>query len=264
MAEPAQALPAFTEFAAPAAWRSIDFLSDLHLSESTPRTFEALARHLRCTEADAVFILGDLFEVWVGDDARHEGFDASCTAMLAEASSQRFVGFMAGNRDFLVGTEMLADCGVERLDDPMVLIAFGERLLLSHGDALCLSDQPYQEFRREVRSERWQQRFLAQPLTQRRRIAAELRAESERLKSQQQPGKWVDLDAAATAAWMRAAGTPQFVHGHTHMPATHEVAPGLTRHVLSDWDLDHPGVPRAQVLRWQRDGLARIAPATPQ
>ena len=264
MAEPAQALPAFIEFAAPAGWRTIDFLSDLHLSEATPRTFEALARHLRGTGADAVFILGDLFEVWVGDDARHEGFEARCTAMLAEASSRRFIGFMAGNRDFLVGAEMLTDCGVTCLADPMVLIAFGERLLLSHGDALCLSDQAYQDFRREVRSEGWQQRFLAQPLAQRRRIAAELRAESQRHKSQQQPGEWVDLDTAATAAWMRAAGTPQFVHGHTHMPATHDVAPGLTRHVLSDWDLDHPGAARAQVLRWQHDGLARIAPAEPR
>jgi UDP-2,3-diacylglucosamine hydrolase len=250
------------EFAAPHGWRAIDFLSDLHLSEATPRTFEALALHLRCTGADAVFILGDLFEVWVGDDARHQGFEARCTAMLAEASAQRFIGFMAGNRDFLVGADMLADCGVKRLDDPTVLSAFGERLLLSHGDALCLADGEYQAFRAEVRSDAWQRRFLAQPLDQRRRIAAGLRAESQRHKSRQLPGEWADLDAAATAAWMRAAGTAQFVHGHTHMPAVHGVAPGLTRHVLSDWDFDHPGAARADVLRWQPGGLERIAPAT--
>src|SRR6202008_4744964 len=92
----------FAEFDAPLTWRAIDFLSDLHLAEATPRTFAALATHLRCTEADAVFILGDLFEVWVGDDARHAGFEAECAAMLAEASAHRFIAFMAGNRDFLV------------------------------------------------------------------------------------------------------------------------------------------------------------------
>jgi predicted phosphodiesterase len=148
MADPgACALPAFAAFSAPATWRAIDFLSDLHLSESTPRTFDALATHLRCTEADAVFILGDLFEVWIGDDARHEGFEARCAAMLSEASSHRFIAFMAGNRDFLVGADMLAHCGVMHLTDPTVLSAFDQRLLLSHGDTLCLSDVAYQRFR---------------------------------------------------------------------------------------------------------------------
>ena len=136
----AAALPVFSEFAAPAAWRAIDFLSDLHLSDTTPRTFDALATHLRCTEADAVFILGDLFEVWVGDDARHAGFEAECAAMLAEASSHRFIAFMAGNRDFLVGDALLMDCGIARLQDPTLLSAWGRQLLLTHGDALCLSD----------------------------------------------------------------------------------------------------------------------------
>lgn len=264
MAGPAPALPVFTEFVAPAGWRAIDFLSDLHLSEATPLTFEALAAHLRCTDADAVFVLGDLFEVWIGDDARHEGFEARCAAMLADASVHRFIGFMAGNRDFLVGAQMLAHCGVMPLADPTVLVAFGERLLLSHGDALCLSDTAYQQFRAEVRSDAWQQRFLAKPLDERRRIARELRAESQRHKAQQRPSDWADLDADTTAAWMLAAATPQFVHGHTHRPASLSVAPGLLRHVLSDWDRDCAGAARADVLRWQRDGLRRIAPAAAQ
>jgi UDP-2,3-diacylglucosamine hydrolase len=189
MADPgACALPAFTAFTAPAAWRAIDFLSDLHLSESTPRTFDALATHLRCTEADAVFILGDLFEVWIGDDARHGGFEARCAAMLSEASSHRFIGFMAGNRDFLVGADMLSHCGVMHLADPTVLCAFDKRVLLSHGDALCLSDIAYQHFRAEVRTDAWQQRFLSQPIETRRRLAAEMRSESERHKRQQAAG----------------------------------------------------------------------------
>src|SRR5207245_3612926 len=123
MTTPVTSLPAFTEFAVPASWQSIDFLSDLHLSDTTPRTFAALATHLRFTQADAVFILGDLFEVWVGDDARQEGFQAECVAMLSEASSLRFVAFMAGNRDFLVGADMLSHCGVMHLADPTVLPA---------------------------------------------------------------------------------------------------------------------------------------------
>lgn len=254
--------PGFTEFAAPASWQSIDFLSDLHLSDTTPRTFAAFATHLRCTEADAVFILGDLFEVWVGDDARNEGFEAECAAMLSEASSHRFVAFMAGNRDFLVGADMLSHCGVMQLADPTVLLAFGRRLLLSHGDALCLDDVEYQRFRSEVRSAGWQQRFLSQPLATRRNIARDLRAQSEQRRRQQQAGEWLDVDPVATRTWMEVARANNFVHGHTHMPASHHVADGLTRHVLSDWDFDHPGPRRADVLRWSRNGLERIAPAT--
>jgi UDP-2,3-diacylglucosamine hydrolase len=261
-ASPVSHLPEFTEFAVPASWRSIDFLSDLHLGADTPRTFDALATHLRCTQADAVFMLGDLFEVWVGDDARHEGFEAQCVAMLSEASAHRFLGFIAGNRDFLVGHDMLAQCGVMHLADPLVLHGFGERLLISHGDALCLADVAYQQFRAEVRSADWQQRFLAQPLSMRRDIARQLRAQSEERKRHQRPEEWADLDADATRAWMRAAGANNFVHGHTHRPARHDLGHGLSRHVLSDWDLDHAAPIRADVLRWSADGLQRIAPAT--
>jgi len=262
MTASATSVPAFARFAAPASWQSIDFLSDLHLSDTTPRTFAALATHLRCTDADAVFILGDLFEVWVGDDARHEDFEAECAAMLSEASSHRIIAFMAGNRDFLVGADMLAHCGVMHLADPTVLEAFGRRILLSHGDALCLADTAYQTFRAEVRSDKWQRQFLSKPLAARRKIARELRAQSEQRKRQQQPGEWGDLDPAATRKWMESAHAGNFIHGHTHVPASHDVAVGLTRHVLSDWDFDHLGTARADVLRWSRNGLSRIAPAT--
>jgi UDP-2,3-diacylglucosamine hydrolase len=255
-------IPALAHFDAPPNWQAIDFLSDLHLSDSTPRTFEALATHLRCTEADAVFILGDLFEVWVGDDARHQGFEAECAAMLSEASAHRFIAFMAGNRDFLVGAEMLAHCGVMHLADPTVLAAFDQRLLLSHGDALCLSDLAYQRFRAEVRSDAWQQRFLSQPLDARRRIARDIRAESQQRKARQSPGEWFDVDTECVRRWLQAAGAPALLHGHTHVPATHDLGGGVVRHVLSDWDLDHGSAPRADVLRWRRSGLARIAPAT--
>jgi UDP-2,3-diacylglucosamine hydrolase len=246
---------------APEAWQCIDLLSDLHLSESTPATFEAFAAHLRSTDADAVFILGDLFEVWVGDDARHAGFEARVADVLADAASRRSVAFMAGNRDFLVGGAMLKDCGLMALADPTVIVAFGERVLLTHGDLLCIDDVDYQRFRREVRGEDWQNAFLSRPLAERRALAARLRAQSEAIKRDRPQGDLVDADTATAVRWMHEAGTPTLVHGHTHRPGTEALAPGFVRHVLSDWDLDTADSPRAQVLRWRRGGLSRISPA---
>jgi UDP-2,3-diacylglucosamine hydrolase len=252
-------LPTFWEMRPPESWACIDILSDLHLCEETPRTFDAWAAHLRHTSADAVFILGDLFEVWVGDDARLGGFEARCAEVLAEAAASRTVAFMAGNRDFLVGGDMLKQCGVMALADPTVVVAFGERLMLSHGDALCLSDLPYQAFRRQVRSAQWQADFLARPLAERRTLARALRAQSEQRKSSQAAAAWSDVDAATAVRWMHEAGTPTLVHGHTHRPGSEPLAPGFVRHVLSDWDLDHGD--RAEVLRWRRSGLARRPPS---
>lgn len=251
-------LPTFWELAAPADWTAIDFISDLHLAEDTPRTFEAWAAHLRDTPASAVFILGDLFEVWIGDDARHTGFEARCADVLAEAASRRPVAFMCGNRDFLVGAELLRECGVMALPDPTVLIAFGERLLLSHGDALCLDDVEYQRFREQVRSRGWQREFLARPLDERAQIARSMRAHSEQRKRGMAPADWSDIDKATAVRWMHEAQAPTLIHGHTHRPAHEDLAPGYVREVLSDWDLDHAGAPRAEVLRLKRSGLARL------
>jgi UDP-2,3-diacylglucosamine hydrolase len=253
-------LPIFREVVAPDGWQCIDLISDLHLSESTPATFAAFRDHLLHTRADAVFVLGDLFEVWVGDDARYEGFDALICAALSAASKRRVVGFMPGNRDFLAGTELLESTGVVALSDPSVLVAFGERLLLTHGDALCLADTDYQRFRAEVRSPVWQEAFLGQPLPERRAVAARLRAQSEARKRGQVRENWADVDAATAVRWMHEAGTPTLVHGHTHRAGSNWLAPGYIRHVLSDWDLDDPLRPRAEVLRWWRGGLLRIPP----
>jgi UDP-2,3-diacylglucosamine hydrolase len=249
------------ELVAPPSWRCIDFISDLHLAEDTPRAFAAWRDYLLGTRAEAVFILGDLFEAWVGDDARHEGFEARGAAVLTEAAARRSLFFMVGNRDFLVGAEMLAACGVVGLDDPTVLSAFDERVLLTHGDAWCLADVAYQAFRRQVRDPAWQAQVLARPLAERRLMARSLRSESERLAAEQQ-GEWFDVDAPTAMRWMTEADTPTLVHGHTHRPETGALAPGLLRHVLSDWDLDHAGAPRAEVLRWQRGGRwVRLTPA---
>ena len=260
----APALPTFWELSSPAPWSAIDFISDLHLAEDTPRTFEAWAEHLANTPADAVFMLGDLFEVWVGDDARHAGFEARCAAVLADAASRRSLAFMAGNRDFLVGAALLKDCGVMALPDPSVLLAFGRRVLLSHGDALCLADTGYQQFRAEVRSPRWQADFLARPLAERRKLARALRDASEQRKRQHlSPLDWGDIDTAAAVGWMHEAGTPTLVHGHTHQPGTEPLAPGYVRHVLTDWDLEATSArPRAEVLRLSARGLERVPPSS--
>ncbi len=253
------ALPTFWEMQASAEWRTIDFISDLHLAEDTPQTFDAFASYLRQTRADAVFILGDLFEVWVGDDARHEGFEAQCAEVLCEASTRCALGFMVGNRDFLVGADMLKACGVLALADPTVMLAFGERIMLTHGDALCMADVAYQRFRAVVRNPAWRRDFLARPLAERRRLARDVRDESERRKLEQLAGRDADIDFATAVRWMHEAGTTVLIHGHTHRPGTDGLAPGFLRHVLSDWDLDQTdGPPRAEVLRWTAGGLKRL------
>jgi UDP-2,3-diacylglucosamine hydrolase len=241
-------------------WQRIDFISDLHLTEDRPLTFAAFDRLLRHTTADAVFILGDLFEVWVGDDARHGRFESRCAATLAAASERRFVAFMAGNRDFLVGRELLDACGLQALDDPTVLDLPGERLLLTHGDAWCLADHDYQRFRAEVRDPAWRRSVLARPLAERLALGAAMRAESERLKREKHDDLWADVDAPTAVRTLQSVGAHVLLHGHTHRPGSDLLAPGLVRHVLSDWELDEPGIaPRAEVLRWSRDGLTRLS-----
>ena len=253
--------PGIAEFVAPEQWSRIDFISDLHLAPGTPRTFAAWAAWLRETPADAVFILGDLFDAWVGDDARHDGFEAECSGVLAEAGRSRSLAFMCGNRDFLAGRAWLDACGMAALADPTTLVAFGRRVLLTHGDALCLADTEYQRYRALVRSPAWQAMALALPLAERRRRAAQLRHASElRLADGALAGASSDIDLAAAAGWMRLADAPVMVHGHTHRPASSAVAPGCMRHVLSDWDCDTaaPGQARGQVLALTRDGFERI------
>ena len=254
----ARALPAFFEFAAPREWKAIDFISDLHLCEALPLTFDAWTVHLLHTPADAVFILGDLFEVWVGDDARTLPFQRQCVEVLAEAASHRSVAFMVGNRDFLLGAAMLRDTGMMGLPDPTVLGAWGQRVLLSHGDELCLDDRAYQAFRAEVRSAAWQQQFLGKPLAERLSVAADIRRESTARHRFDGDGS-TDVDAAEAVRWMHAMGAAELVHGHTHRPGSNALAPGFKRHVLSDWDLDQGH--RAEVLRLTRDGFQRVAPA---
>lgn len=253
----APALPAFQEFAAPAGWRAVDCISDLHLQAEEPATFEAWRRYMEATRADAVLILGDLFEVWVGDDAALEpGFAARCAEVLRAASAARPVFFLHGNRDFLVGNGFLASCGVALLHDPAVLAFAGTRWLLTHGDALCLADTDYLAFRAQVRQAQWQETFLAQPLARRQQIARGLRQQSEDHK--RAAGVYAEVDADAARAWLRGADATVMVHGHTHRPGTHALGGGLRRVVLSDWDAA-AAPPRAQVLRLTPAGMQRLS-----
>ncbi|HEX4235906.1 MAG TPA: UDP-2,3-diacylglucosamine diphosphatase [Caldimonas sp.] len=250
-------------FDAPPGWRAIDLLSDLHLAENTPEVFEAWAAHLESTDADAVFILGDLFEVWIGDDINERGFEARCVEVLAAAARRRLVTFMPGNRDFLVGDAMLESAGVVRFADPTIVVAFGERVLLSHGDALCIDDVAYQRYRSVARRPFVQRAFAVLPLAARRAIGRSLRRQGGRRPTREH-GSYVDVDDGAALAWLRDADAATLVHGHTHRPASHVLAPGTVRHVLSDWELDGSTTPRAEILRWDATGFARIAPSTPR
>jgi UDP-2,3-diacylglucosamine hydrolase len=243
----------FDEISAPPAWRCVDFISDLHLQESEPSNFLAWRSYLELSPADAIFILGDLFEVWVGDDAvtdgsqasltaRHQGlrFEDRCSRVLHFSAQQHNLYFMHGNRDFLVGKGLAQACGMQILEDPSVLSFGGQRYLLSHGDALCLGDTQYQTFRTMVRSADWQAKFLATPLQERLQQARVMRTASEaRKKDMQAAGQaWIDIDQDAAVQWMDATNAKHFIHGHTHEGRDHAITskqgPG-TRHVLPDW-----------------------------
>jgi len=240
---------------APAQWQQVDLLSDLHLGPDTPGTVARLAQHLAETPAEAVVLLGDIFEVWVGDDARHEPFEAGVVHLLHGAARRLDLFFMPGNRDFLVGTDMMAAAGMTALPDPTRLDAFGQRWLLAHGDAQCLADAGYQAWRATSRSAAWQADFLAKPLADRQAFGRQARAQSRASQAAQLMA--TDLDADACRALLRAAGATTLIHGHTHRPAEHDLGDGFQRVVLSDWDLDATP-PRGDVIRLSAAGLQRL------
>jgi UDP-2,3-diacylglucosamine hydrolase len=231
----------------------VDFISDLHLQESEPQTVQAWEHYMAHTRADAVFILGDLFEVWIGDDALStppSSFEDSCARSLHAASLRCKLFFMHGNRDFLFGPAAARACGLSLLRDPTAFAFGGQRWLLSHGDALCLLDADYMKFRAQVRSPGWQQDFLAKPLSERRSIAQALRAQSEARK--RSGTSYADVDTAQAIRWLQAADSQVLIHGHTHQPADHDLGQGLRRQVLSDWDGSATPA-RTQVLRLSLD-----------
>jgi UDP-2,3-diacylglucosamine hydrolase len=235
------------------------FVSDLHLTPDRPRATETFRGLMAgpAAQAQAVYILGDLFEHWVGDDDLADPFNIAVADILRALSGKGVVlHFMHGNRDFLAGDAFLQHCGITGLRDPTVLAFAGQRHVLSHGDLLCLDDVDYQRFRVLARSSAWQHQFLSQPLATRRAQARGIRQESEARKQSGAP--YADVDHPAAIAWLQAAGANTLIHGHTHRPANHALAPGLQRVVLSDWDAAALP-PRLETLRLSTRGLERIA-----
>jgi UDP-2,3-diacylglucosamine hydrolase len=237
----------------------VDFISDIHLSETMPATAAAWEAYMAATRADAVFLLGDIFEVWVGDDARTRPFEARCTAAIAATAARVPVWLQHGNRDFLIGAEFAVATGARLLADPASVTAFGRTLLLTHGDELCVDDVPYQIFRQQVRNPAYQQQFLSQPLEARLALAAKMRAAS--MARHDEPVTYADVDETMARQWLERLRTDTMIHGHTHRPGS-QARDVWTRHVLSDWDQDTPVLEarRAQVLRWTAAGFERLSP----
>ncbi|MFO7954825.1 UDP-2,3-diacylglucosamine diphosphatase [Thioalkalivibrio sp.] len=216
-------------------------ISDLHLDREPGPLLEAVLAFLEgpARTASALYILGDLFEYWVGDDA---GFPAAERLAAGLKSLDIPVSFIHGNRDFLVGEAYAARAGMQLAPDPLhVALPCGPAVLL-HGDSLCTDDTEHMAFRQQVRSGEWQQAFLAHPLEERIRQAEDMRATS-RDKSQIKAAAIMDVNDTAVADVFRDADVPLMIHGHTHRPAIHEVSvDGQPRQrcVLPAWD-EHPG-----------------------
>ncbi len=242
------------------------FISDLHLDAGEPAAGEQFLEFLdaRAAVAEALYILGDLFETWVGDDDDEPYRDRICNALARLATRGVACYVMHGNRDFLYQRGFMERTGARLIADPVIVDLYGEPVLLTHGDALCVADRPYQRLRGVVRSPRWQRRFLRLPLRLRRSLAEQARHGSQR-HTQRTASPIMDADPAAVDAALRACGVRTLIHGHTHRPAVHEFeldGRPARRIVLGAWH------DRGSALRWEPGGfrleeLPRVA-AAPQ
>jgi UDP-2,3-diacylglucosamine hydrolase len=234
------------------------FVSDLHLAaerpEATERFFDFASRI--APHAEALYVLGDLFEYWIGDDDLEEPFNASIADALARLSARGIaLYFMHGNRDVLAGEAFLRRTGARPLADPALLELYGKKTLLMHGDTLCTADVEYQKFRARARDPRFQREFLSAPLEERRARMRAMRAASERHK-QEAADEIMDASREAVEEALRAHGYPRLIHGHTHRPARHlHVVDGhaCERWVLTDW------YGRAGYLRCDASGCEAVA-----
>lgn len=217
------------------------FISDLHLSAAHPDTMAAFRRFIAdlAPQAEALYVLGDLFEYWAGDDDMHDPFHSEVIAAfrgLQKHSTRLYI--LHGNRDFLMGAALAQACNATLLDDPSVIDLYGTATLLSHGDTLCTDDLEYQRFRAQVHHAAFQQDFLARPLAERKAYIGQLRDRSHREK-QIKSSAIMDVNDDAVAGVLREHHYPRLIHGHTHRPQRHEhIVDGqhCERWVLGDWD----------------------------
>ncbi len=215
------------------------FIADLHLDPKRPNTLTLCLDFLagRARQAKALYILGDLFEVWLGDDDDEPAYQQVLTALHHLTASGVFVLVMHGNRDFLLGEGFVAATGCQLIDDPHIIDLDGTPTLLMHGDSLCTLDVDYQAFRQQVRNPQWQAQFLAKPLAQRRTFAQQARTHSQ-AKIQMTAEAIMDVAPDAVISALETHNVYQLIHGHTHRPAMHQLTVnGQTayRRVVGDW-----------------------------
>jgi len=228
------------------------FVSDLHCETSRGEIGAQFCEFLRgeARTADALYILGDLFESWIGDDDPNPHYAVIKSELRALSDSKVPVYFMHGNRDFMIGGAFAAETGTRLLPDPLIVDLYGERVLLSHGDAWCTDDHDYQALRTMTRNPHWQAAILAKSLTERQAIAAQARAASK-AQSAMKSDAIMDVNASAIMDAFRTSGVATILHGHTHRPAIHELqldGRNVRRIVLGDW------YEQGSVLRWTPDG----------
>ena len=240
--------------------RALLLISDLHLSPSIPNTVDAFERFIERTASDAgaVYILGDLFEYWIGDDMLATPF-AQQVARTLRSLSERGIALylMQGNRDFLLGKRFADAAAGTLLPDPYVIEAFGRRIVLAHGDALCTADVGYQRFRRVSHSAAGRCFFLSWPLRWRLALAERMRHKSQTTWTAERMAV-ADVTQEAVTRLFRASGAGTLIHGHTHLPATHRQvidAHDTERWVIPDWELDH-GTPRGGYLKIDAHGVS--------
>ncbi|RDZ27721.1 UDP-2,3-diacylglucosamine diphosphatase [Lysobacter silvisoli] len=240
------------------------FISDLHLDAERPQTTELFGRFLRSEArgADALYILGDLFEAWVGDDDPSETGAFVAAELRALAGSGVPVYFIRGNRDFLLGDDYARRAGMRILADPSVVMLYGHPVLIGHGDQLCIDDVAYQQFRAQTRDPAWQAQFLAQPLAARLAFAQQARAASKAhqsgLRDAGRMETLTDVSPAEVDSVFVRYGLDTLIHGHTHRPAVHELMAGgrpRRRVVLGDW-YDQGSVLRVNANMMKLEGLS--------
>ncbi len=235
-ARPLGPAPSPPEMALPMA---ILFISDLHLSAEQPATIELFLDFLshQAPQAEALYILGDLFEAWLGDDLPLPGYGQVVTAMRRLRDSDTPIYVMHGNRDFLLGEDFEKQSGATLIADPTVIDLYGTPTLLMHGDLLCTDDHAYQTLRQQLRDPQWIAHFLAKPAQERIDIASELRARSKKETGEKNEAI-MDVNTEAVMRTLREHRVRQLIHGHTHRPAVHHFeldGQTATRYVLSDW-----------------------------